>query len=102
MAWAKGTPARKYRSPEHRAYTAALKTQLAAQGYLICAAPDCRYPSRVITNPNGMAPDGLTAGHNPDGVTYNGAEHRRCNIREAAVRANARSRGVDKPQRWVV
>ena len=92
----------KYRSAEHRAYTAELKQQLRAQGYLICQAERCLARTRVITDPNGMHRDGLTAGHMPDGVTYNGPEHRVCNIHEAAVRANRRSRGVDVPRRWVV
>ena len=92
----------KYRSPEHRAYTAELKRQLRAEGYLMCQAEECLAGNRVITNPNGMAPDGLTAGHMPDGVTYNGPEHRVCNLHEAAVRANRRSRGIDVPRRWVV
>jgi ribosomal protein S18 acetylase RimI-like enzyme len=92
----------KYHSPEHRAQVAAHKAQLARDGYLICAAVECQFTSRVITNPNGNAANGVTAGHMPDGVTYNGPEHRKCNLHEAAVRANRRSRGIGKPSRWVV
>ena len=103
MTWDRGQPTNpKYRSPEHRAYLAGLKRDLNAQGYLICAAPTCKFDGRVITNPNGLDPDGLTAGHLPDGQTYNGPEHRACNLHEAAVRANRRSHGRDLPTRWVL
>lgn len=106
MAWSTTRPGTnpKYQTKEHRDYLASLKRQLGLEGYLTCRATECVMPSRAITNPNGNARDGLTAGHNPDGVTYNGPEHRACNLRDAAIRANARSHGKDeaKVRRWVM
>lgn len=88
MPWDRSQPTDpKYRSKEHRDTLAAYKAELYRHGYVMCAAERCLFPSRVITNPNGREPDGITAGHNPDGVTYNGPEHRQCNLHEAAVRA---------------
>jgi hypothetical protein len=103
MPWDRGRPVDpKYGSPEHRDQVAAHKAAIARDGYVICAAVECMFPSRIITNPDGNAPDGVTAGHMPDGVAYNGPEHRKCNLHEAAVRANRRSRGVDRPRRWIL
>ena len=103
MPWDRSQPSNpKYRTPEHRAYLASLKRELHARGYLVCAAARCLFASRLITNPHGRDTDGLTAGHLPDGVTYNGPEHRACNLHEAAVRANRRSRGLERPTRWVL
>lgn len=103
MPWDPSRPTDpKYATREHRAQVAAHKAAIARDGYVMCAAVECLLPNRVITNLNGNDPDGVTAGHNPDGVTYNGPEHRTCNGHEAAVRANRRSRGMDTPRRWVV
>jgi hypothetical protein len=92
MPWDNARPGTdpKYRSREHIAYTKALKSQLKRDGFVTCMAPVCVMPTRAITNPNGRHPDGLTAGHKPNGVDYNGGEHRACNLREAAVRARAK------------
>lgn len=92
MGWndSRGPRNPKYRTPEHLAYVKQLKRDLARLGSLPCVAPTCHYPTRAITNPDGSKPDGLTAGHNDDGITYRGPEHRRCNIRDAAKRARAR------------
>lgn len=96
MPWSTTRPGTnpKYGTREHREYCAHLKRELKANGYLICAADECLFENRIITNPNGREPDGLTAGHEPDGVRYRGPEHRACNVHDAAVRANALSRGV--------
>lgn len=92
MGWSTSRPPRnpKYRTPEHLAYRARLVDALRRTGWLTCVAPECVMPTRTITNPDGSKPDGLTAGHNDDGVTYRGPEHRRCNILDASKRARAR------------
>lgn len=103
MAWDRSAPVNpKYRTREHREYCASLKRDLKRDGYLICTAIPCVLESRVITNSNGNERDGLTAGHNDDGVTYAGPQHRACNIQDAAVRANARSHGRNDGRRWVL
>lgn len=98
MPWSttrKTGTAAKYRSREHREYCAALKRALKDQGHLICTAQPCVFSTRIITNPNGNDRDGLTAGHNDDGVTYAGPQHRACNVKDGARRGNARARGKD-------
>ena len=90
----------KYRTKEHRDYCASLKRQLKRDGFLNCTAVVCVFDTRLITNPNGNERDGLTAGHNDDGVTYAGPQHRACNVKDGARRGNARSRGVGR--RWVL
>ena len=92
MPWDRNRPGTnpKYRSREHIAYTKALKSQLKRDGYLTCAAPECVMPSRTITNPNGNQRNGLTAGHAPNGVDYNGPEHRACNVKDGSRRGRAR------------
>lgn len=102
MPWAKSKPdPSKYRTPAHKAVLAAYKQAIRANGYVLCAAVECVFPSRAITNTNGSQPDGVTAGHTPDGVTYNGPEHRRCNNHDATVRGN-RSPVRTSPRRWVL
>lgn len=102
MAWDRSAPVNpKYQSREHREYRASLKRDLKRDGFLICTARPCILDSRIITNPNGNDRDGLTAGHNDDGVTYDGPQHRACNIKDGAVRASARSHGAaPSPRRW--
>lgn len=101
MPWSNRTPEQnaRYWTPEHRAYLAALKAQLLERGWLDCTADECLMPTRRITNPNGRAPDGLQAGHEPDGVTYRGPQHGRCNHHEASVRGNQARRRL---ARWVL
>jgi hypothetical protein len=84
----------KYRSREHRLYLARLKEQLKRQGYLICTADPCYFPGRLITNPYGRHPDGLTAGHQPNGIDYAGPQHHRCNVKDGARRGRERKRNA--------
>ena len=89
MPWDRNKPtAAKYRTPEHRAEVARLKRQMKHEGYLVCAQPVCIHDSRVIYP--GMA---YCAGHDDAGITYIGPVHTACNVKDAAVRANARSKG---------
>jgi len=91
MPWSRDQPTDpKYRSKAHRDYLASLKRRLTREGYLECTATVCEYGDRTITNPNGSHPDGLTAGHNNDGVNYDGPQHRLCNVRDGARRGRAR------------
>jgi hypothetical protein len=91
MAFARRSGAEpKHTSPEHRRYRAKLVAQLKRDGYLICTAKVCILPTRYITTPDGMRPDGLHAGHNDAGTDYDGPQHRACNVRDGAVRARAR------------
>ena len=101
MAWdRRGDPDPKYRTPGHIAYRKRLVAQLKRDGALTCTARHCVMPTRAITNPNGQAPAGLTAGHADNGVDYDGPQHRACNLRDGAVRARARQ---DEPlRRWVL
>jgi hypothetical protein len=87
-----GTAA-KYRSKEHRDYRASLVRQLERDGYLICTADVCVFDTRIITNANGRARDGLHAGHEDNGIDYRGPQHMACNVRDGAKRASARSHG---------
>ncbi len=103
MAWPRTNGAHpKYRTREHRTKRAALAAQLKAQGYLTCSAKVCLFPSRVITNPNGRAMDGLHLGHEDDGVTYRGPEHAQCNREDGAQRARQRRAklNIQSPLRW--
>jgi hypothetical protein len=90
MPWSRSRPRGgkvnpKYRTPEHLAQCAAYKAQLERDGYLTCAEPLCLYRTRTILP--GMA---WAAGHDPSGTRYIGPVHRRCNAREASVRARQR------------
>lgn len=105
MPWDRSAPVNpKYRTREHREYLASLKRELAATGTLTCTARKCLFDSREITNPNGRARDGLTAGHADNGVDYDGPQHRACNIRDGAVRARAKQDAPANPtpKRWVL
>jgi hypothetical protein len=103
MAWDRSAPSDpKYRSKAHREYRDGLVRQLERQGYLICTAPVCVLGDRTITNPNGRAPDGLTAGHEDDGVNYRGPEHLDCNRKDGARRGNRRSRQRLDSKRWAL
>lgn len=96
MPWSttrKAGTAAKYRSREHRVLRAALVRRIAAGEELDCKAKVCVFGRMPITNPNGNDPDGLNLGHEDDGVTYRGPEHRACNVKDGARRGNARSRG---------
>jgi hypothetical protein len=91
MPWSRTTGAAPvYRTKRHRDYRASLVDQLKHDGYLICTAKVCVFPTRYITNPNGRAPDGLHAGHNDAGTEYDGPQHNRCNVRDGARRGRAR------------
>lgn len=102
MTWAKQSgSAEKYQSREHRRGRAALVNLINAGELVECQAIVCVIGDRAITNTNGTERDGLHYGHHDDGVTYRGAEHRACNLHDAAVRANARSRGAQAVVVWV-
>lgn len=91
----------KYQSREHRELRGHY-VRLIRDGHLVeCAAVVCVMGDRAIVNTNGLQADGLNLGHNDDGVTYRGPEHRACNVRDGAVRGNARSQG-EAPRRWVI
>ena len=92
MGWSTSRPPRnpKYRTPEHLAMVKAYKAELARVGWLTCTARECVMPSRVITNPNGSQPDGVTVGHADDGVAIDGPQHRKCNTRDGSKRARER------------
>jgi hypothetical protein len=106
MAWATtrtGGTDPKYRTREHRERRAHYVRRIKAGEALECTATVCVFNRAPITNPNGNARDGLHLGHEDDGITYRGPEHNACNIRDAAVRANARSKGrADVVARWVL
>ena len=102
MSWASSRPPgtqAKYRTREHRQYRASLVARLRIEGYLLCTADVCLFETREITEPNGRRDDGLHAGHEDDGITYSGPQHRACNVRDGAVRGNARSK---RPSRWAL
>ena len=82
----------KYRTKEHRDRRAALVRQIKAGHLVECTADECVIGDRAITNTDGRDCDGLHLGHNADGITYAGPQHRACNIRDGARRANVRSR----------
>ena len=92
MSWdgTRGPTDPKYRTKQHRQYRAGLVAQLKRDGYLICTAKTCVMPSRVITNPNGRARDGLHAGHDDSGTRYDGPQHAACNVSDGARRGRAR------------
>jgi hypothetical protein len=103
MAWDRSAPVNpKYRTREHRERRAHYVRQIKAGEVLACTALVCVMPSRAITNANGNARDGLHLGHEDDGVTYRGPEHNACNIKDAAVRASAKSHGRGEPRRWIL
>jgi hypothetical protein len=90
VSWSKNRPNGgavnpKYRTKEHRETVAAYKAQLARDGHLICAQPECVLRSRLILP--GMR---WCAGHDDTGTAYIGPVHLRCNIRDGAKRARAR------------
>lgn len=100
MPWSTTRPAStKYRTREHRALSAAYKTAIRSGQALVCTARECVMPSRVITNPNGRAPDGVSVGHADNGIDYDGPQHLDCNVRDGAARGRSR-RG--QSGRWVV
>lgn len=88
----------KYRRAEHRNLRAHYVRRIKAGEQLDCKAKVCVIGG-PITNPNGNQHDGLHLGHNDDGVTYNGPEHRQCNLHDAARRARAKQ---ETPARWVL
>ena len=99
MPWSTTRPGTdpKYRTKQHRDYRAGLVRQLKRDGYLICTAAVCVFDTRMITNPNGRARDGLHAGHDDSGTQYDGPQHNLCNVRDGARRARAKQ---DAPVRW--
>lgn len=109
MPWATSRGKRgthpKYRTRQHRQLSEQYKRQVRAGHVLTCTAARCVMSSRAITNPNGMDPDGVTVGHNDDGVTYAGPQHRRCNVLDGARRGSLIARGLTTviakaPRRW--
>jgi hypothetical protein len=92
----------KYETVEHRTLRAHYVRLIRAGQALDCTAQVCVLGRVPITNPNGNDPDGLNLGHNDDGVTYAGPQHRACNVKDGARRGNARSRGVSSTRRWVL
>jgi len=91
MAWKRGGPVDpKYRSAEHRQLRAHYVRLIKAGIPVECMAPVCEFGHAPITNPNGMDPDGLNLGHEDDGVTYRGPEHRLDNVKDGARRGRAR------------
>ena len=103
MGWdgSRGPVDPKYRSREHKAYRARLVAELKRAGYLVCTAKTCVMPTREIRNPNGRARDGLHAGHDDSGTSYDGPQHNACNVRDGAVRGRARQ--IEQPSsslRW--
>jgi hypothetical protein len=96
MPWDRTTPTDpKYRTAEHRRERAKWVTILEQQGYLVCAQPVCVMAQRTI----GQG-DAWHLGHNDSGTGYIGPTHARCNVRDGAVRGNARSRGAETVRRW--
>ena len=99
MPWSTTRPAgtqAKYRTPEHRRERARLERMMQAQAYLECAQPVCVMGDRTIHRDQRWC-----AGHDDTGTVYIGPVHARCNVVDAAVRANRRSRGRAL-RRWVL
>jgi hypothetical protein len=94
-------PDAKYRTREHRVLRAHYVELINAGEALRCTAKNCLLKRAPITNTNGNDHDGLHLGHNDDGVTYAGPQHNACNVHDAAVRGNERSKGRT-PNRWVL
>jgi transcription initiation factor TFIIIB Brf1 subunit/transcription initiation factor TFIIB len=87
MPWDRSAPADpKYRSKAHRDERAKYVRQMQRDGYLVCAQPVCVMGDRTIHQGERWC-----AGHDDTGTRYIGPVHHRCNERDAAVRANARS-----------
>lgn len=94
MPWDRGTPSNpKYKTREHRAERAKWATLMHTQGHLACAQPVCVMTTRTINNG-----EPWHVGHDETGTAYIGPVHAACNIKDAAVRANRRSRGIVR--RW--
>lgn len=88
----------KYRTREHRELRAKYARLIKAGDVVLCSEGECLFDDRLITETNGNLPNGLHLAHADDGVTYKGASHRACNLRDGAVRARARQGGTG---RWV-
>lgn len=89
MPWDNHRPANaKYQTREHRRQRKLLEQQMQRLGYLTCAQPECVMPTRHITKG-----EEWHTGHDDTGTRYIGAVHPRCNLRDAALRANDRGRG---------
>lgn len=102
MAWDSTDP--KYRTREHRAKCAEYKAQLKRDGFLTCTAKTCLFPTRAITNPNGLHRDGLQAGHNDTGDAYDGPQHNACNNHDASRRGAEAKNHPERvnPPRWII
>jgi hypothetical protein len=101
MGWDRTAPTDpKYRSKDHRDRRAALVRQLQRDGYLECTADVCVFPSREITEANGKRRDGLHLGHEPDGITYRGAQHAACNLYEMLARTSLSGEPATELRRW--
>lgn len=94
------TDSSKYWTPEHRKYRAGLVDQLKREGFLLCTAKRCVFPTRQITNPNGRDRDGLHAGHDDTGTEYDGPQHNACNVKDGARRGRARQKRRGTSLRW--
>lgn len=79
----------KYRSREHRELRGHYVRRIRNGEPLDCTADECLFGT-PITNANGNDDDGLHLGHNADGVTYAGPQHRACNVKDGARRGRAR------------
>jgi hypothetical protein len=96
MPWSTTRPGTqaKYRTARHRAERAKWVRQMERVGFLICAQPECVMYDRIIERF-----DAWHVGHDASGTAYIGPVHPTCNVRDAALRANARSK-VRRVSRW--
>ena len=99
MPWDRSAPTNpKYRTRQHRAERARWARILKRLGVVTCAQPVCVMPTREI-----CAGDPWHLGHDDTGTAYIGPVHPLCNIKDAAVRASARSRGSGgAARRWAL
>lgn len=103
MPWSSSRPRHaetdaKYRTPQHRRLRSQFASLIDAGHRVECTSPRCLHPGIPITTSDGRHPLGLNLGHEDDGVTYRGPEHRDCNVRDGARRGRAKQDGP----RWFV
>lgn len=95
MPWDRSTGTDpKYRTREHKAARLNLVRQLKHDGYLLCTAVDCVFPTREITQPNGRERAGLHLGHEDNGIDLRGPEHNACNVKDGARRGRAKQNAM--------
>lgn len=88
----------KYQTPEHRAERKRWKP-LVDRGEAYCVEPRCLV--ELATGSRWIKPGSRWhVSHTPDGATYLGPSHERCNTSEGAARGN-RERGPNAQDRWV-